>query len=175
MKILIAEDDAVDLQLLQLTLERMGHEVVVTRTGTEAWETFDRAPVRVIVSDWMMPGLDGLEFCHRVRTRPNTPYIYFILLTALGASAENYVLATEAGIDDFLPKPLGSDRDSDATARRAPHSLVHARSSPAQAIDPDLCLLSQNTHGKGLLAALRNLHQATDGIGLQPRCLPGVS
>jgi sigma-B regulation protein RsbU (phosphoserine phosphatase) len=106
MKILIAEDDAVDLQLLQLTLERMGHEVVVTRTGTEAWETFDRAPVRVVVSDWMIPGLDGLEFCHRVRTRPNTPYIYFILLTALGASAENYVLATEAGIDDFLPKPL---------------------------------------------------------------------
>ena len=100
MKILIAEDDAVDLQLLQLTLERMGHEVVVTRTGTEAWETFDRAPVRVVVSDWMIPGLDGLEFCHRVRTRPNTPYTYFILLTALGASAENYVLATEAGIDD---------------------------------------------------------------------------
>jgi phosphoserine phosphatase RsbU/P len=78
----------------------------VTRTGTEAWETFDRAPVRVVVSDWMMPGMDGLEFCHRVRTRPNTPYTYFILLTALGTSAENYVLATAAGIDDFLPKPL---------------------------------------------------------------------
>ena len=109
MKILIAEDDAVDLQLLQLTLERMGHEVVVTRTGTEACETFDRAPVRVVVSDWMIPGLDGLEFCHRVRTRPNTPYTYFILLTALGASAENYVLATEAGIDDFLPKPLDAN------------------------------------------------------------------
>ena len=47
MKILIAEDDAVASQLLHLTLERMGHEVVVTRTGIEAWETFDRAPVRV--------------------------------------------------------------------------------------------------------------------------------
>ena len=106
MKILIAEDDAVDLQLLQLTLEGMGHEVVVTRTGTGAWEAFDRAPVRVVVSDWMIPGIDGLEFCHRVLARPNTPYTYFILLTALGAGAENYVLATEAGIDDFLPKPL---------------------------------------------------------------------
>jgi DNA-binding response OmpR family regulator len=63
MKILIGEDDPVDLQLLQLTLERMGREVVVRRTGTEAWETFDRAPVRIIVSDWMILGMDGLEFC----------------------------------------------------------------------------------------------------------------
>ncbi len=106
MKILIAEDDAVDLQLLQSTLERMGHDVVVTRTGTEAWETFDRAPVRVVVSDWMIPGIDGLEFCRRVRARTNTPYTYFILLTALDASAKNYLLAAEAGVDDFLPKPL---------------------------------------------------------------------
>src|SRR5437773_9059344 len=112
MKILIAEDDAVASQILQLTLERMGHEVVVTRTGTEAWETFDRAPVRVVVSDWMMPGIDGLEFCHRVRARPKTPYTYFILLTALNTGSENYDLTTEAGIDDFLTKPL------DATAIR---------------------------------------------------------
>src|SRR5437763_387661 len=90
----------------QTGLEHMGHEVVVTRSGTEAWETFDRAPVRVVVSDWMMPGMDGLEFCHRVRGRPDTPYIYFILLTALDTDAENYDLATKAGIDDFLTKPL---------------------------------------------------------------------
>src|SRR5438093_10329791 len=106
MKILIAEDEAVASQVLQLTLEHMGHEVVVTRSGTEAWETFDRAPVRVVVSDWMMPGIDGLEFCRRVRARPNTPYTYFILLTALKTGPENYDLATEAGIDDFLAKPL---------------------------------------------------------------------
>src|SRR5438105_13137061 len=106
MKILIAEDDAVASQILQLTLERMGHEVVVTRSGTEAWETFDRAPVRVVVSDWMMPGMDGVEFCHRVGGRPDTPYIYFILLTAVGTGAENYDLATKAGIDDFLTNPL---------------------------------------------------------------------
>jgi phosphoserine phosphatase RsbU/P len=92
MKILIADDEAVASQVLQLTLERMGHEVVPTRTGTEAWETFDRAPVRVVVSDW--------------RARPNTPYTYFILLTALDTGAENYDLATTAGIDDFLTKPL---------------------------------------------------------------------
>src|SRR5207302_10030027 len=106
MKILIAEDDAVASQILQLTLERMGHEVVVTRTGTEAWETFDRTPVRVVVSDWMMLGIDGLEFCHRVRVRPNTPYTYFILLTDLNTGADNYNLGTEVVIEDFLTKLL---------------------------------------------------------------------
>jgi DNA-binding response OmpR family regulator len=106
MKILIAEDDAVSSSVLELNLERMGYEVVVTRSGTEAWETFNRDPVRVVISDWMMPGMDGLEFCRQVRARPKTPYTYFILLTALSTSSENYDLATKAGVDDFLMKPL---------------------------------------------------------------------
>lgn len=106
MKILIAEDEAVASSVLELTLEGMGYEVVVTRAGNEAWETFDRTPVRMVVSDWMMPGMDGLEFCRRVRARPKTPYTYFILLTALNTSSENYELATKAGVDDFLTKPL---------------------------------------------------------------------
>jgi sigma-B regulation protein RsbU (phosphoserine phosphatase) len=110
MKILIAEDDAVASDVLQLTLQRTGHEVVVTRTGTKAWETFDRDPVRVTISDWLMPGMDGLEFCRQVRARPKTPYTYFILLTALDISAKNYDLATAAGVDDFLVKPLDSGR-----------------------------------------------------------------
>ena len=106
MKILIAEDDAVASSVLELTLERMGYELVVTRSGTEAWEAFDREPVRVVVSDWMMPGIDGLEFCRKVRARSQTPYTYFILLTALTTSPENYNLATKAGVDDFLTKPV---------------------------------------------------------------------
>ena len=106
MKILIAEDDPVAATVLQLTLERMGHEVVVTCSGVEAWEAFDRDPVRVAVSNWMMPGIDGLELCRRVRLRPRTPYTYFILLTALNTSSENYGLAADAGIDDFLSKPV---------------------------------------------------------------------
>ena len=52
MKILIAEDDAVASSVLELNLERMGYEVVVTSTGTEAWENFDRDPVRMVISDW---------------------------------------------------------------------------------------------------------------------------
>ncbi|MBV9492250.1 MAG: response regulator [Verrucomicrobia bacterium] len=106
MKILVAEDDPVSAKVLRLTLERLGHESVVTCSGTEAWNSFDRDPPRLIVSDWMMPEVDGLELCRRVRARKNTAYTYFILLTALDTSAENYELATEAGVDDFLSKPL---------------------------------------------------------------------
>jgi CheY-like chemotaxis protein len=110
MKILIAEDDPVSVKILQLTLEHYGHEVVATSNGTDAWKAFDREPVRVIVSDWMMPGLDGLELCEQVRQRPKTDYTYFILLTAINTGRDNLRKAMSAGIDDFLTKPL--DREA---------------------------------------------------------------
>ena len=106
MKILIAEDDAVAEKVLRLTLQHFGHEVVTARNGTEAWDIFDRDPVRVIVSDWMMPGMDGLEFCDRVRGRAQTPYTYFILLTAAHTGPDDYNVAMDAGVDDFMTKPL---------------------------------------------------------------------
>lgn len=106
MRILVAEDDPVSGKILQLTLQHYGHEVSMASSGDEAWEIFDREPVRVIVSDWMMPGMDGLEFCRRVRARAKTDYTYFILLTANNTGRENVRKAMDAGIDDFLPKPL---------------------------------------------------------------------
>lgn len=110
MKILIAEDDPVSVKILQFTLEHYGHEVVTSTTGTEAWEKFDADPVRVIVSDWMMPGIDGLELCQKVREREKTDYTYFILLTAINTGRDNLRKAMDAGIDDFLAKPL--DREA---------------------------------------------------------------
>jgi DNA-binding response OmpR family regulator len=106
MKILVAEDDPVASKLLRYTLEHVGHEPVLAADGLQAWDMFDRDPVRVIVSDWMMPGIDGLQFCRRVRERINTDYTYFILLTANHADRTNLASATEAGVDDFLTKPL---------------------------------------------------------------------
>lgn len=110
MKILIAEDDPVSVKILQITLEHYGHQVVVAASGEEAWETFDREPVRAVVSDWMMPGIDGLELCHRIRNRQKTDYTYFILLTAINTSRDNLRQAMDAGVDDFLKKPL--DREA---------------------------------------------------------------
>ncbi len=110
MKILIAEDDPVSSRILQVTLQHYGHEVVAARDGEIAWAAYDQDPVRCIVSDWMMPGLDGLDLCRKVRARPKTEYTYFILLTAVNTGGDNLRVAMNAGIDDFLTKPL--DREA---------------------------------------------------------------
>lgn len=110
MKILIAEDDPVSRLILETTLQISGHEVVTAEGGAEAWQKFDEDPARVIVSDWMMPEVDGLELCRRVRERSKTSYTYFILLTAIHPGRENFRMAMDAGVDDFLSKPL--DRDT---------------------------------------------------------------
>ena len=110
MKILIAEDDPVSVKILQFTLQHYGHEVVSAANGVEAWEKFDRDPFRVIISDWMMPDMDGLQLCAKIRERPKTDYTYFILLTANKTVRDNLRTAMDAGIDDFLAKPL--DREA---------------------------------------------------------------
>lgn len=105
-KVLIAEDDPVSAKVLSVLLQRLGYETIIAQNGHEAWDAFHNAPVRIIVSDWMMPGMDGLALCEKVRAREKTLYTYFILLTANRTSADNYGLAAAAGVDDFLTKPL---------------------------------------------------------------------
>ena len=102
----MAEDDPISARILEAALRKFGYEPVVARDGSEAWDKFDREPFRMIVSDWMMPGLDGLTLCQRVRARVHTAYTYFILLTGRETTTANYELAGEAGVDDFLTKPL---------------------------------------------------------------------
>jgi phosphoserine phosphatase RsbU/P len=106
MKILIAEDNPIAEKVLRHTLLHFGHDVVSVPTGAAAWELFERDPFRVVVSDWMMPDMDGLELCRRIRSRLETPYTYFILLTATLRSADDFTLAMGEGVDDFLTKPL---------------------------------------------------------------------
>lgn len=105
MKILLAEDDNLARLVLESALRKLGHETVSAKDGDEAWALFCAEPVRVIVSDWMMPGIGGLELCRRVRAQ-KTDYVYFVLLTNLSANVENQQAAIEAGVDDFLSKPV---------------------------------------------------------------------
>lgn len=109
MKILAVEDDAVARAVLRQALRKLGHEVIEAGDGEEAWELLQKEPVRVIVSDWLMPKLDGLELCRRVRGRVPAEYSYFILLTGNDATASNQREAADAGVDDFLTKPLNFD------------------------------------------------------------------
>jgi CheY-like chemotaxis protein len=105
-KILAVEDDAVARAVLRQALKRLGHETVEAKDGGEAWRKLESDPVRVVVSDWMMPESDGLELCRKIRSRVGTEYIYFILLTSRDATADNQAEAADAGVDDFLTKPL---------------------------------------------------------------------
>jgi len=105
-KILAVEDDPVARAILHRALLRLGHEVIEAKDGAEAVRILEKEPVRLIVSDWMMPELDGLGLCRAVRNRVNADYVYFILLTSREADVDNQREAIEAGVDDFLTKPL---------------------------------------------------------------------
>src|SRR5262245_1065019 len=104
MKILIAEDDRIARTVLEASLRKLGHEPASYTDGEAAWTAFMREPYRVVISDWLMPGLDGLEFCRRVRAE--SEYTYFILLSNLSSSGGNLSQAIDAGVDDFLNKPV---------------------------------------------------------------------
>lgn len=105
-RILTVEDDPVAGRILRQALNHLGHECVEAADGEQALAFLEREPFRVIVSDWTMPRIDGLELCRRVRARTDAEYAYFILLTGHHASEGNQREAADAGVDDFLTKPL---------------------------------------------------------------------
>lgn len=105
MKILMVEDDPIANAVLQAALKSLGHEVTEVTDGQAAWDRLAGDPHRVVISDWMLPGVDGLELCRRVRAK-QTDYTYFILLSSLTTSGDNLSQAIAAGVDDFLSKPV---------------------------------------------------------------------
>lgn len=106
MKILAVEDDPVAQLVLEASLRQLGHNVVLASDGADAWARLQAdAEVRAVVSDWLMPGLSGLELCARIRAREQD-YVYFILLTQQSATDANHEEALTAGVDDFLVKPI---------------------------------------------------------------------
>jgi sigma-B regulation protein RsbU (phosphoserine phosphatase) len=106
LKVLAVEDDAVQRRVLVQALKQLDYDVVAATDGEDAWKKMQDEPIRLIVSDWMMPGIDGLELCRNIRERPREDYVYFILLTSVDASEANQREAADAGVDDFLTKPL---------------------------------------------------------------------
>lgn len=106
MRILIAEDEPISSRILESKLINWGYEVVVCSDGLGAWEVLrtDEAPQLAII-DWMMPGMDGLEICRKVREQKVTPYTYILLLTARDRK-EDVLAGLSAGADDFISKPF---------------------------------------------------------------------
>ena len=108
MKALIADDNAGFRHVLERMLRKWGYDVAVACDGLEAWALLQSPdPPRLAILDWMMPGLDGVEVCRRVRELNREPYVYILLLTAKDTAAE-LVEGMEAGADDYLRKPVDS-------------------------------------------------------------------
>jgi phosphoserine phosphatase RsbU/P len=108
MKVLAIDDQPVAAMQLVAVLRSLGHDADHARSSEEAWAQLRRGGYRVVVSDWRMPGIDGLDLCRMVRAHGGE-YVYFILVSVAGVSRENRQAALEAGVDDFLPKPIDPD------------------------------------------------------------------
>jgi diguanylate cyclase (GGDEF)-like protein len=108
MKILAAEDNPIFQSVLRSMLTKWGYDVVIGRDGEEALAILQSNETpRLAILDWMMPGIDGVEVCRRVRAAGKEPYIYILLLTAR-TDSQDLVEALEAGADDYLTKPFNT-------------------------------------------------------------------
>jgi diguanylate cyclase (GGDEF)-like protein len=108
LKALIAEDNPGFRLAVERLLKKWGYDVVTAANGVEAWEILRKDdPPRLAILDWMMPALDGVEVCRRVREQNREPYIYILLLTAKD-TAEELIEGMEAGADEYLRKPVNT-------------------------------------------------------------------
>jgi diguanylate cyclase (GGDEF)-like protein len=108
MKVLIAEDQPPTALYLRRTLEKLGHEAVAVPDGEAAWRIVLEGDAPLLISDWMMPRLDGPELCRRIRANTSERYTYIILLTSRDRR-EDKLEGLRAGADDFLTKPPDAD------------------------------------------------------------------
>jgi two-component system cell cycle response regulator len=107
--VLIAEDDPLFRRILERWFQQWDYRVTAVENGLDAWEVLQRddAP-QLAILDWMMPGMDGIELCRRIRSRDQSPYRYVLLLTAKD-DKQDVITGLEAGADDYLTKPFDVD------------------------------------------------------------------
>jgi DNA-binding response OmpR family regulator len=128
MKVILADDSAVTSRLLEAVIVECGHEVTCVDDGQAAWEAFEREPTPMVILDWMMPRLDGIELCRRIRARERGDETFVLMVTGRGTT-EDLASALDAGADDFITKPVSIEllrarlviaerRMADSAARR---------------------------------------------------------
>jgi len=164
MKVLIAEDEAMSRRLLQTYLERWGHEVVAAQNGAEAWNLFVEGEFSIVISDWIMPEMDGVEVICRIRACQRPAYVYTILVTSK-SQKEDVVEGMEAGADDFVTKPF--DRDELRVRLRAGQRVIELETALRASLEE----LAQVRHREAETGAKI---QQTLLLGQPPRDLPGA-
>ena len=105
MKILIAEDDLTSSRILQKNIANWGYEAVLARSGEGAWLALQDQDLRLSILDWMMPGMDGIEVCRKIRRRKKYKYTYIILLSAKDRK-QDIIAGLSSGADDYMTKPV---------------------------------------------------------------------
>ncbi|MEP6538704.1 MAG: SpoIIE family protein phosphatase [Bryobacteraceae bacterium] len=108
MKILLVDDDPSARSIPALLLRKWGYDVVEASDGQEALEILARQPIGLVISDWVMPNVSGIDLCRKIRARELDRYIYMILCTSKGEKAD-LIEGMEAGADDFLVKPVNKE------------------------------------------------------------------
>ena len=164
MKLLIADDEAISRRLLQSYLERWGHEVVAAQNGAEAWQLFAAGDFPIVISDWVMPELDGVELIRRIRASQRPGYVYAVLVTSK-SQKEDLVEGMEAGADDFVTKPF--DRDELRVRLRAGERIIELETALRASLEE----LAQARQREGEVGAKI---QQTLLLGQPPHDLPGA-
>ncbi len=108
MRVLIVDDDPVSLEILGDVVTALGYEVAKASNGAQAFDMICRGDFRIVLSDWQMPTMSGIELCQRIRGRMLSGYVYFLLITSLDRQ-QNLVNGLHAGADDFISKPIDPD------------------------------------------------------------------
>ncbi|BDI30053.1 hypothetical protein CCAX7_21040 [Capsulimonas corticalis] len=160
MNVLIAEDDGVSAMVLRKALEKREHYVAHAEDGEQAWRLLREQPFDLVISDWMMPAMDGLELCRRIRQRDASEYTYVLMLTAKGLR-EDRLEGLGAGADDFLIKPLD-------------HAELGARLNTAERVlkmQSDLQLRTQETKEALQMQEAANWRFAELYMGLPVACI----
>jgi diguanylate cyclase (GGDEF)-like protein len=105
MTVLVADDDVLAAKVLEKTLKKWDFDVVRAKNGEEAWALIDRKGLRLAILDWMMPKMDGVQLCRKVRRKKRANYTYIILLTARDYF-QDIIRGLSAGADDYMTKPV---------------------------------------------------------------------
>jgi CheY-like chemotaxis protein len=172
MKVLVADDNPVFQSMLRTLLTKWGYEVAMCADGNEAWAVIQSTDApRLLVLDWMMPGLDGIELCRRIRAANREPYLYIIMLTARVESVD-LVEAMEAGCDDYITKPFNAHelrvrlragcRILDVIEEREALSDALYAPSSREYIYPS-CFLSHSTRDSGFVQVFFSMLD-TEGV-----------
>jgi sigma-B regulation protein RsbU (phosphoserine phosphatase) len=148
MRILIAEDEPISRRLLETTLTKAGHDVAATEDGTKALDSIQKEVPDILITDWMMPELDGLELCRRLRKLELPSYVYVIVLTAL-TQKENITQGLDAGADDYVTKPF--ERTELLARVRAGQRVIQLEKSLRERNEEISEALAQVKQLKGLL------------------------